>query len=70
MLIHLVQVVTYLTSHGVGLKRILLSGNETESAVTQIAVTKLAEGEVAAEAQMRVYGGVFLFPERGGVGDC
>lgn len=49
MLKHLDQIVPRPTSHGVGLKRVLLSGDETESAVTQIAVTKLAEGEVAAE---------------------
>ena len=49
MLKHLNQIVPRPTSHGVGLKRVLLSGDETESAVTQIAVTRLAEGEVAAE---------------------
>ena len=49
MLKHLDQIVPRLTSHGVGLKRVLLSGDETRSAVTQIAVTRLVEGEVAAE---------------------
>ena len=49
MLKHLDQIVPRPTSHGVGLKRVLLSGDENESAVTQIAVTRLAEGEVAAE---------------------
>lgn len=49
MLKHLDQIVPRPTSHGVGLKRVLLSGDETETAVTQIAVTRLAEGEVAAE---------------------
>lgn len=46
---HLDQIPSLPTSHGVGLKRVLLSGDETESAVTQIAVTRLAEREVAAE---------------------
>lgn len=49
MLKHLDQIPSLPTSHGVGLKRVLLSGDETETAVTQIAVTRLAEGEVAAE---------------------
>lgn len=33
------------TSHGVGLKKVLLSNNETDSPVTQIAITTLEEGE-------------------------
>ena len=49
MLKHLDQIVPRPTSHEVGLKRVLLSGDETASAVTQIAVTKLAVGEMAAE---------------------
>lgn len=49
MLKHLEQIVPRPTSHGVGLKRVLLSGDETATSVTQIAVTRLAEGEVAAE---------------------
>lgn len=35
------------TSHGVGQKRVLLSKEETESSLTQIAVTTLLAGEVA-----------------------
>lgn len=49
MLKHLDQIVPRPTSHGVGLKRVLLSGDETETAVTQIAVTRLVEGDMAAE---------------------
>lgn len=49
MLKHIDEIKPRPTSHGVGLKRVLLSGDETGSAVTQIAVTKLAVGEIAAE---------------------
>lgn len=38
-----------LTSHGVGHKRVLLSKEETESSITQIAVTTMLAGEVAEE---------------------
>lgn len=34
------------TSHGIGEKRILLSKSDTDTAITQIAVTKLAQGEM------------------------
>lgn len=37
------------TSHGVGQKRVLLSKDETESSLTQIAVTTMQAGEVAEE---------------------
>ena len=37
-----------LTSHGVGQKRVLLSSNESGCSLTQIAVTSLKEGEIAA----------------------
>lgn len=37
------------TSHGVGQKRVLLSKEETESSITQIAVTTMQAGEVAEE---------------------
>lgn len=47
MLKHLYQIVPRPTSHGVGLKRVLLSGDETETAVTQIAVTRLVGGDMA-----------------------
>lgn len=36
-----------LTSHGVGEKRVLVSGSDTATGITQIAVTRLKEGEVA-----------------------
>lgn len=49
MLKHLDQIVPRPTSHGVGLKRVLLFSDETETAVTQIAVARLTEGDVAAE---------------------
>ena len=49
MLKHFDQIVPRPTSHGVRLKRVLLSGDEMESAVIQIAVTKLAAGEIATE---------------------
>ena len=39
MLKHLKDILPRLTSHGVGEKRVLLSADETETAVTQIAVT-------------------------------
>ena len=35
------------TSHGVGLKRVLLSSNESDCSLTQIAVTELKRGDVA-----------------------
>ena len=35
------------TSHGVGMKRVLLSSNESDCSLTQIAVTELKAGEVA-----------------------
>ena len=33
------------TAHGIGIKQVLLSCGDTESSVTQIAVTKLKKGE-------------------------
>jgi quercetin dioxygenase-like cupin family protein len=38
-----------LTTHGIGEKRVLLANDETETAVTQIAVTHLKKGEQVAE---------------------
>lgn len=49
MLKHLNEIEPVATSHGVGLKRVLLSKAETETGLTQIAVTKLKAGEVADE---------------------
>lgn len=49
MLKHLNEIEPVATSHGVGLKRVLLSKPETETGLTQIAVTKLKAGEVADE---------------------
>lgn len=48
MLKHLKDILPRLTSHGIGEKRVLLSGDETETAVTQIAVTTLHAGETAS----------------------
>lgn len=39
------EIVATPTAHGVGAKKVLLSSNETESAITQIAVTRLEKGE-------------------------
>lgn len=47
MIRHLEDIVPVATSHGVGLKRILLASNESECSLTQIAVTDLKAGEVA-----------------------
>ena len=49
MLKHLNDIEPIVTSHGVGQKRVLLSKAETETGLTQIAVTKLKAGEVADE---------------------
>ena len=49
MLKHLNEIEPVATSHGVGLKRVLLNKAETETRLTQIAVTKLKAGEVAEE---------------------
>lgn len=43
------QIIVQSTSHGIGRKRVLLSGEETASPLTQIAVTTLQAGEVAEE---------------------
>ncbi len=43
------QIAVKSTSHGVGQKRVLLSKEETESSLTQIAVTTMQAGEVAEE---------------------
>ena len=39
------EIVAMPTTHEVGSKKVLLSSNETESAITQIAVTQLKKGE-------------------------
>lgn len=49
MLKHLNDIEPVATSHGVGLKRVLLSKAETKTGLTQIAVTRLKAGEVADE---------------------
>lgn len=46
---HLNEIKPVATSHGVSQKRVLLSQAETETGLTQIAVTKLKAGEVAEE---------------------
>lgn len=46
---HLNDVEPVATSHGVGQKRVLLNKAETETGLTQIAVTKLKAEEVADE---------------------
>ncbi len=47
MLKHLNDIEPVATSHGVGQKRVLLSKAETETGLTQIAITRLKAGEVA-----------------------
>lgn len=47
MLKHLKDIEPVLTSHGVGTKRVLLAASETDSSITQIAVTSLSQGEEA-----------------------
>lgn len=47
MLRHLSDIDPKSTSHGVGMKRVLLSSNESNCSITQIAVTELKQGEVA-----------------------
>lgn len=42
---NLSDIIPLLTSHNVGLKRVLVCNDETESAITQIAVTTLRAGE-------------------------
>ena len=45
---HLKDILPQPTSHGTGEKRVLLNGTETETSVTQIAVTLMRAGETAA----------------------
>jgi len=45
---HLADITPVTTSHGVGQKRVLLSSNESGCSLTQIAVTDLKAGEIAA----------------------
>jgi len=44
--INISSVAAVATSHGCGLKRVLLSADQTCSAITQIAVTRLRQGDV------------------------
>jgi mannose-6-phosphate isomerase len=44
----LINITPVTTSHGVGQKRVLLSSNESGCSLTQIAVTELKAGEIAA----------------------
>lgn len=48
MIRHLADIAPITTSHGVGQKRVLLSSNESGCSLTQIAVTELKAGEIAA----------------------
>lgn len=48
MIRHLANITPVTTSHGVGQKRVLLSSNESGCSLTQIAVTELKAGEIAA----------------------
>lgn len=43
------RVVPMPTSHGIGVKQVLLAGDETSSAVTQIAKSSLKKGEIVEE---------------------
>lgn len=47
MIRHLNDILPTSTSHGVGMKRVLLSSNESGCSLTQIAVTELKAGDVA-----------------------
>lgn len=49
MLKHLSNVLPQPTAHGVGQKRVLLSQAETDTNLTQIAVTTLQAGEATEE---------------------
>lgn len=44
--INISSVAAVATSHGCGLKRVLFSSDQTSSAITQIAVTRLRQGDV------------------------
>jgi len=48
MIRRLTDIIPVTTSHGVGQKRVLLSSNESGCSLTQIAVTELKAGEIAA----------------------
>ena len=48
MIRHLADITPVTTSHGVGRKRVFLSSNESGCSLTQIAVTELKAGEIAA----------------------
>lgn len=47
MIRQLSEISPIITSHAVGLKKVLLSNAEAESGLTQIAVTELKAGEIA-----------------------
>lgn len=46
---HLSSIHQVPTSHSCGLKQVLLSNEETSSKITQIAITRLKQGETAGE---------------------
>lgn len=46
MIRHLNDIIPIITSHAVGLKKVLLSNAEAESGLTQIALTELKAGEI------------------------
>lgn len=48
MIKHLSEIPAVVTSHGVGEKKVLVANTDTSSNITQIAVTKLKAGEIAA----------------------
>lgn len=48
MIRHVKEIVPVPTSHGIGAKRVLLAASETDSSITQIALTSLRQGEEAA----------------------
>lgn len=52
-----------LTSHGIGEKLVLLANNETSSAITQIAMTKLHEGDKVDQHAHATMDEHFLFLE-------
>lgn len=59
--IKLSAIIPQLTSHNVGLKRVLVCNDETESNITQIAVTTLQAGEETNSHQHKSMEEYFLF---------
>lgn len=61
MLKHLLNILPQPTAHGIGQKRVLLSQAETDTNLTQIAVTTLQAGETTEEHSPRPWRTVSSF---------